>query len=772
MQIIVRDLNLLSNEDLVTLKQAKGAVVGADVKVPVNTPRSADPEDYVTVGVHGMPGCTVTVPGCEYDDVVEALAKASAEDPRPKLWLDIETYSVIPLKSASDGDGTVYRYAEDESFRLLCASYAVDDGEVHDLEGHDEILTRLAPALLSNDVVKYAHNAQFERICFSYALRKAGYLPDGKFLDPGAWEDTQAHNLTHGLPASLKQGAKALGGEEKDDAGARLISLFCKPNKKGERNRPENYPREWTDFVRYCNQDVVSMRDMSDRLRARYGRLWWTDLERRVWVEDQRINDRGVALDLDLAEAGKARDAQLKVEAVARIKELTGIDNPNSGPQWKAWLVEQRLDHVFPDLQKGTINAKLDTGELSDRPDVEEALRLKLIATSKSASKFAAALAGVSSDGRYRGAFQFHKAHTGRWSGKGLQLHNLNHDKFYDGDAEDAFDVNLRMTQDAAAQCKAGEPLDGKSLGMLVRPMLTGPFSIADYTGVEALTTGWLSGEQWVVDTFAAGEDIYVATGRQAGGLGRKEGKVMVLACGFSGGVGAMRRFSVERVLHHDQMRETFDAALAEGAVITESDGEKHVLSEADWPALRATWEDQEIQGLVNTWRAANRNTVAFWDRLTMAVKHGGTAGEHIWVTKNDAERVVHLPSGRCLVYHNVGMGRFPVNVGTAAKPEVEWKAGLHRYQWGAAFGSSMWRGLLTENVVQATARDFLAAALVRLADAGVPVVSHVHDEILIEDCDGSLEETLADLMAADVEWAPSLPLSAGSYRCPVYVKD
>lgn len=763
MQVIVKSQELLTSANLADLRRAKDHVLGSDAVVPVNTPRNADPTDYVTVGVHGMPGCTVTIPGCDYESIAEAFQTATAEDSRPKLWLDIETRALTDLRSC----GTVYRYAEDHAFEILCAAYAVDDGPITSLEGHNTILDTLGPALMSDEVVKYAHNAQFERVCFSYALQRAGRLPAGEFLNPEAWEDTMAHNVTHGYPASLRDGAKALGAEDKDDAGTALIRLFSHPNKDNGFTEPADRPEEWAAFVSYCNQDVSTMRDMSNRLRSKYTRLWWTPLERRIWVEDQRINDRGVQLDLDLAKSGYARDEALKLEASERITELTGITNPNSPKQWAEYLAEQGLGDQFPTLQKSHIAHKLESGELNDKPHIVEALQLKLIASSKSASKFSAALGGVSRDGRYRGAFQYHKAHTGRWSGKGLQLHNLNHDTF-----EDEFNANLAATLAKVAACKAGEPVDNKTLGMLVRPMLLGPFSIADYTGIEALVTGWVAGEEWVVDTFRAGEDIYVATGKQAGGLSRSEGKVMVLACGYSGGPGAMRRFGVEKVLHQDDMRKTFDTALAEGAEVTDPDGTTRPLSAMCWPALHAAWEEQEIQGLVNAWRKANPRICSFWDRLTMAVKHGGTAGEHAWVTRNGSERVVHLPSGRCMVYQNVGLGRFPVNLGSAANPEVGWKTGLHRKQWGARFGISMWRGLLTENLVQAIARDFLAAALVRLADAGLRVVSHVHDEILIEDSDASNTETLAALMSSTVEWAPNLPLSAGSYSCPVYVKD
>lgn len=760
MQIITPSLDRLGGPELEAIRIAKQRVC-PDQQVQVNTPASADPTDYITVGVLGQPGCTATCVEVTPDTVEDAMRRALWRDERPRLWIDLET------KSGTDVKHGAYRYAEDPEFEILMASYAVDDGPVARVEGHDNVVRVLGPAVRSSDVLKVAHNALFDRIALSRAL-----LEPQEYLDPADWDDTAAHMVSHGWPASLKQGAEALGAEPKDEAGTRLINLFSLPPYAD----PAEHPKEWADFGAYCDQDVATMRDMAHRFIARYGREWWTNEEREVWVQEQRINDRGVALDLELARCGDAADAIVKRKAAERITEITGIANPNSGPQWRQYLIEQHADEEFPDLDKRRITKAVEAGALDDRPVLKEALLLKLVATSKSASKFAAALDGVCEDGRYRGSFKYHGAHTGRWSGKGLQLHNLSHDTF----AKD-FGENLRITLEKVAACKAGEPLSGKELGMLIRPMMVGPFSIADFTGIEALVTGWLAGEQWVVDSYQdikdfgdAADDIYVATGKKIGGnLSRSEAKVMVLASGFSGGVGAYRRMGAESIIPYDEMRAAFDKMLEEGGHELPANGDlpAQPLHEMHWPILKAAWGDAYIQQLINSWRASNPRIVAFWDRLHAALKHGGTAGAHIWVTKRDDERIVHLPSGRCLAYQRVGLGVYRVNTGTTKEPVMEQRAGLHRFDWRNK-PVTMWRGLVIENVVQATARDFLAWSLPRLAEANLPVVSHVHDEILVEDPEGSQTDRLAELMAADVPWAQGLPLSAGAYTCPVYVKD
>lgn len=605
------------------------------------------------------------------------------------LYIDIETYSTTDIKRG------VYRYSEDPEFLVLMAAWAIDDDPTQVAIGHDEIAA--IPHLLdgSNVVVRVAHNAQFERVCLS----RLATLPVGHYLPPEAWEDTMALMAEWGYPQSLEDGAKALGAEPKDGAGKDLIRWFCQPARNGKRRLPEDHPEKWAAFVEYCRQDVDTMRDMHKRLLAKHG-AWPTEQERQVWIADQRVNDRGVTVDLELAahavEAASANTEEAKAEARA----ITGVENPNSPAQLIGWF-----GGLLPDLKAGTVRDALARDDLT--ADQRRVLELRQGMALTAHKKFQVALDAASPDGRLRGGFRFFGAHTGRWAGCGLQFQNMPRAGFSSEVEQDAALLDLRL----------GLGADPHTLKALVRPMLVGPFTVCDYSAIEARVVAWLAGEEWALEAFAEGRDIYVETAnRMGGGMGRKEGKVAVLALGYNGGVGSLRAMGGD--------------ALGGEAV---------------------------LQRIVDQWRGANRNIVRLWGRLERAFYYGGQAGDRLTVEADGSDRLVRLPSGRAVVYHQVRAGRDGRL--SFQDPKLRWR-------------TETYGGRLVENVTQAVARDVLGAALVRLVDEGHRVVGHVHDEVIVEAAPGSTVQAVHDVMVRPLDWSEGLPLEAAGYVCNRYRKD
>lgn len=626
-----------------------------------------------------------------------------------RLWVDIETRSRLDLRKTS-----VYRYSRCPDFKILMAAWSNDGETVQIALGHNEI--KNIPGLLDSDVVKVAHNAQFERICFSTHFG----MPVGEYLPARDWYDTMAVAAEHGYPQKLEYLARALGGEQKDGAGTRLINLFCKPvasgKRKGQWNDHTTHPEEWLDFIAYCEQDVYTLIDMDRQLAG-----WPNTAERDVYLADQAINDRGIAIDVEMAEAAVAASEINQEEQKARVIELSGVENPGSVQQMGAWLEREGLD--APNLRAETVEELLTT-ELTDTQ--REVLELRQELALVASKKYTSALYSVNTDGRLRGTLAFFGAHTGRWAGRGTQLQNLPRSKFTNP-VDEMLCIDELLT---------GERVSAEDLKRLVRPLFVGPFTVVDYSAIEARVVAWLAGEQWALDAFALGRDIYVETAERMSTpdrpLDRSQGKVAVLALGYNGGINSLR-------------------------------------------AMGAEGNDEELKVLVTQWRRANPKIVRLWQILGDAFSEGGPVGSRLRVSEShdNMGRTVelHLPSGRAITYHNVKWERYRVkNEATGRMIAKEgWRYADPKNPFNPNMRIGTYGGRLTENATQAVARDIMAEALVRLENAGYRVVGHIHDEILVEG-EHDVEE-ISQIMTQTPSWADGMPIDGEGFTCSRYRK-
>jgi DNA polymerase len=610
-----------------------------------------------------------------------------------RLWLDLETYSTVDLRKA-----TPYAYAEDPEFKILMCAWSNDGKNVHVAFTEREIFD--IPGLWDEDVIKVAHNAPFERICLS----AFGGMGVGHYLPAEMFHDTQAIAAELGYPQGLDALGKALGGEQKDSAGTALINLFCKPNRKGVRNTERTHPDKWKAFVDYCRQDVVTLIDVDHRLGD-----WPTDRERRVYLADQVINDTGIRIDVDLARAAVEAAENNQMVHELEFSSLTGVVNPGSTVQVMDWADAIGLD--IGNLQKETIEKAL-SDETLDQP-VKRALELRQELALVASKKFGTALTSVSPDGRLRGSFRFFGAHTGRWAGRGTQVHNL---------PREAFD-NEADTELAIAELKAGEGASALDLKRLVRPLFRIDGAVVDYSAIEARVIAWLAGEDWALKAFYDGRDIYVETAKRMGNLTRAQGKVAVLALGFAGGINSLR-------------------------------------------VMGAKGDDDELKALVYQWRNANPHVVRLWRAMENAVEYGGKVGPQLNITRHGEDMALHLPSGRAIWYHGVRWEKYTIQTDEGKVQKEGWRYDDPKppHRRIGTYG-----GRLTENATQAVARDILAEALVRLVDRGYKPVGHVHDEILLEDTSDVDEVT--KVMCEVPDWATGLPIDGEGFSCRRYRK-
>lgn len=606
------------------------------------------------------------------------------------LYIDIETRSRTNLKVLG-----VYKYIEDPDFSILMAGWTFGDEPAKIALGHEEILA--IPGLLEAE--KVAHNAQFERLCL-------GELSES-LRDPEQWVDTAAIAASYGHPVSLEAAARSLETTEKDSAGSRLIKLFCEPRRDGGWNDATTHPLEWLDFIAYCEQDVDTMVEIHKKLGD-----FPTETERRVWVVDQKINDRGMRIDRELCQIAAATVVENRGADMEEFRNLTGVLNPRSVPQVMAWC-ESNLHVKIPNLRAETVQAVLDDPETD--PVHVKVLELRQDLALAAGGKFSAALDVVSPDDRIRGGFRYFGAHTGRWSGQRVQPQNLPR-------------ATVDNPEAAIIDLKLGMGADSYTLKALVRSMFIGPISVVDYAAIEARVVAWLANEEWALEAFRAGRDIYTETANRMSTpstpLTRFQGKVAVLALGYNGGVNSLR-------------------------------------------AMGAEGTDDELRRLVLVWRKANARIVKLWELMQEAVAEGGKVGPHIKITRRGQDMKMHLPSGRAIHYHGVRWDRYVViDEATGKKIRKEgWRYDDPK-KGGARIGT--YGGRLVENATQAVARDILAEALVRLDDAGYPVVGHVHDEVIVEH--ENLEE-IQRLMTQVPRWARGLPIDGEGYLADRYRK-
>lgn len=723
MQILVPDVNGLTGEQFIALQQAKK---DAGIDGPIEVTDRATPGNRFTVGAFGAPG-TWTLDQLDRAARTEGRSQNSYgfEDifDGTELHLDIETYSRVDLKK-----NTVYRYVEDEEWMILICSWCIGRGEIHTAYGHEEVSG--IPGLFDPAVKKIAHNSDFERINFS-ALKG---LPVGTYIDPEEYIDTAVLASLWGYPRSLKGFCKVVGGEAKDEAGGRLINMFSVPNRKGGRTLPEERPADWDAYVEYNRQDVISMRDNIYRL----GKGFPSAEEYEAWITATRINDRGIKIDTALAGAAHRQYEANKKGDLARVKEITGLDNPNSVQQFKGWLADQGFE--MESIDKAHVAELLERDDLPD--EVREAVERKQLAALSAATKYVIAQGSTNSDGRLRGTIKYSNANTGRMTGVTLSIQNLPRDHFIDAEGEH----DTEAEQAAIDKLLAGVPVGSEDLKKLVRPLLVGPFTVSDYSAIEARLTAWAAGEDSVLESFRKGEDIYVATAERMGGakagFDRQRGKSATLGCGFGGGAGALLNLG--------------------GAKIYPKGTPDDVI-----------WEG--LTSLVETWRVAHPHIVSWWKQVHTAFDKGGPASRRIPVDVEIVgnDRYVWLPSGRALVYHNCRR-EYVQPKDRNGKPLP-----YRRRAWvcDAVVGNGTQRRIVggptqVENIIQAIGRDLLTHALVNVERAGFRTVTHVHDEIVTETTGGLTVERLSSLMCDLPDWAEGLPVEAAGYTTQRYRKD
>jgi len=646
------------------------------------------------------------------------------------LAIDIETHSGTDLTKTG-----VYRYVEDSDFEILLFAYAWGDGSVHvvDLTDFEDVPQEVMAALTDPEITKTAFNANFERVCIAKHFDIDA--------DPAQWKCSSVHALTLGLPRHLGGVAKAMNLDvEKDTKGKNLIKYFsvpCKPTKaNGQRTRnyPHHDPEKWQQFIEYCRQDVVVERE----IRKKLSKFPVIPEEEKLWQVDQRINDRGVKLDLQLVEKAIECDAQYQKRLMEEAKELTGLSNPNSVAQLKTWLKEQTGEEV-KSLNKQTVPDLIDKAE---NDDVKRVLELRQEMARTSVKKYLTMDRAVCSDERVRGLLQFYGANrTGRWAGRLVQVQNLRSNKLPDLDLAREL---LKAGEFDDLELLFGDVPD--VLSQLIRTAFVasneGRFLVSDFSAIEARVIAWLANEKWRLDVFNSHGKIYEASASamfnvpvdeiHKGSPLRQKGKIAELALGYQGAVGALLTMG----------------------------------------ALDMGLEEDELPGLVKTWRQANQKIVRFWyDAEAAAIKavkekRKVVLQRGLAFIYESGTLFIKLPSGRRLAYVRPKIeedDRFD-------KDKLTYEGTGDQGKWTRI---DTYGGKLVENIVQAVARDCLAVSLMRLEEAGYKTVMHVHDEAVIDagKNEGSVKD-VASVMEQPIKWAKGLPLNADAFETPYYVKD
>lgn len=643
------------------------------------------------------------------------------------LEIDIETFSSVNLSKAG-----VYRYVESPDFEVLLFGYSVDGEEVKviDLACGERIPQEVHDALEDDSVIKWAFNAQFERICLSKFL---GYA-HGTYLKPDSWKCSMVWSAYMGLPLSLEGSGAVLGLEkQKLTEGKDLIRYFCtpcKPTKSNDgrtRNLPQHDMEKWERFKAYNIRDVEAEMQIQSRLQK-------FPVPDFVWEEydlDQEINDRGILVDTDFVEKCIEIDKVSRENLMTKLQELTSLDNPNSAVQMKEWLSDNGVETET--LDKKAVAALID----GVPGDISEVLSLRQKLAKSSVRKYQAIQNSVCEDGRVRGMFQFYGANrTGRFAGRLVQLQNLpqNH-------MEDLAEAR------ALVRCGDYDSLEflyddiPDTLSQLIRtafiPTVNKTFIVADFSAIEARVIAWFAGESWRAEVFEKGGDIYCASASQMFGVPvekhgvnghlHQKGKIAELALGYGGSTGALKAMG----------------------------------------ALEMGLAEEELPELVSAWRSSNPNIVRFWWDVDRAVKKAiqeksSTATHGVHFSCRSGMLFITLPSGRVLSYVKPRMGE---NKFGGESVTYEGVGGTKKWERLESYGSKF-----VENIVQATSRDILMYAMKSLRCCSI--VAHVHDEIIIEADPRMSLDVVCDQMARVPKWADGLLLRADGYTCDFYKKD
>lgn len=641
-----------------------------------------------------------------------------------RLSIDLETYSSVGL-----GKSGVYKYAESEDFEILLFAYSIDDGEVKviDLASGEIIPEEILSALRDETIEKWAFNANFERVCLSRLL--------GKRLKPQGWYCTMIWSAYLGLPLSLEKVGEVLKlNKQKLNEGKALIRYFsipCKPTKTNgmrTRNLPHHDLKKWSTFKEYNQRDVETEMAIKKKLSAfPMPKTEWEN----YWI-DQNINDRGILIDEVLVDSAIKFDEILRDENMDRAIGLTGIENPNSPLQLKEWLNKKGLD--IDSLAKKDVDSALKNAE----GDIKEVLELRKELSKSSVRKYDAMKNVKGKDNRARGLIQFYGANrTGRYSGRLIQVQNLRRNNLKDLELARSL-VKNRDYETLEILYESPSDILSQLIRTAFIPKEGTRFIISDFSAIEARVLAWLAGEQWVLDAFENGEDIYCRTASRMFGVPvkkhgvnghlRQKGKIATLACGYQGALGALKAMGgIEMGLSED-----------------------------------------ELQSIVDSWREANPNIVSLWWDIDSVVKQvvktrSKEEYKNLVISYEKGILFIELPSKRRLAYPKakIGMNRF-------GGESVVYEGIVVGNKWDKI---ESYGGKFVENIVQAIARDILAEAVMRLEKKGFNIVMHIHDEVVIESDSSSVEE-INKIMSLVPSWAPGLILDADGFESEFYKKD
>lgn len=656
------------------------------------------------------------------------------------LSIDLETYSSVDLKKSG-----VYPYAESSDFEILLFAYAVNEGAVQvvDIACGEEVPDEILQALTDDTVTKWAYNSQFERVCLSYWLRKnyPQYFSSysiaedsvGNYLDPTSWKCSRIWGAYMGLPLSLKGiGAVLKLDEQKMEEGSGLIKYFCKPcrptKKNGGRTRnlPMHDPEKWALFKKYNKRDV----EVELAIKEKLAKFPVPDF---VWDEyhlDQEINDRGILLDMHFVEQAITVDAQTKEYLRSKMQEQTGLENPNSVVQMKSWLSDNGV-------QAESLDKKAVKELISDSEDhIADVLSYRQQLAKSSVSKYTAMQNAVCADGRARGMFQFYGANrSGRWAGRLIQLQNLPQNHM--DDLEEA--RNLVRDGNFAALEILYDNIPNVLSELIRTAFIPKPgykYIVSDFSAIEARVLSFLAREQWRVDVFKAGKDIYCESASQMFGVPvvknginghlRQKGKIAELALGYGGSVGALKAMG----------------------------------------ALDMGLSEDELQPLVNAWRSSNPHITQLWWDIDAAVKKAvmyktSVQSHGFRIYYKSGMLFIDLPSGRRLVYVKPRMGTNQFGSDSVTYEGINTGKWTRIESYGPKF---------VENIVQAVSRDILAYAMKTLSHCFI--CGHVHDELIIECSPDVSLSAVCEQMGRTPPWISGLLLRADGYECSFYQKQ